>query len=51
MFNTGFQMHSTSAARPCPPGAYDVTYDVEKTLIEFRDWQVPLVGHQCTMHP
>ena len=26
----------------CPPSAYDVTYDVEKTLIEFRDWETPL---------
>ena len=25
-----------------PPGEYDVTYDVEKTLIEFRDWERPL---------
>jgi DNA mismatch repair ATPase MutL len=26
----------------CAPGAYDVTYNVEKTLIEFRDWNPPL---------
>ena len=26
----------------CSPSEYDVTYDVEKTLIEFRDWEMPL---------
>lgn len=26
----------------CPPRAYDVTYDAEKTLIEFSDWRAPL---------
>ena len=25
-----------------PVGEYDVTYDVEKTLIEFLDWDRPL---------
>ena len=26
----------------CPPDAYDITFDPEKTLIEFGDWKTPL---------
>lgn len=26
----------------CPPDAYDITFDPEKTLIEFTDWKTPL---------